>query len=211
MDYSNLPSNNPQMLSVPGAVPQEETKPTRERQKAMFEVKSSQKHKSKFAEIFIKGSGSNIKEYIIKEALPNLGSWLFTNAIRAAECYFFGEARYGGGLSGNSYVKAQSQYVNYTQPKNAVSIKQTQQQTSNARFDFNDIVFVDTKKAAECLRKLDSIISEYGSVTVGDYLDLIGRIPGKTDWNYGWYDLSSVAIKPISDGAILIFPEPRPI
>lgn len=209
MDYNNLPSNNPQMLSVPGK-PAEE-KPKRERQQAMFEVKEQKKH-SKFAQIFIKGTGGDVKDYILKEALPNLGSWLWTNLIRAVECYFSGEPHYGGSMfpgNGYAYTRSQAQYYNYTQPK--VGQQKPVATPQSTRFGFDDIEFLDTRKAGECLRKLDDIIGEYGSVTVGDYLDLIGRMPSKTDWNYGWTDLSTVVIRPTGNGAVLIFPEPRPI
>lgn len=207
IDYTNLPSNNPssadykqEKLSTPG-----NNNAEKPRQKAQFNL-APQKPKSKFQQIFLSaGDVNKAKEYLKNEAWPGLKYFLFSNITRAIETFLFKEVRYNKPQAGYARV------IPYDYTKPATQQQKASPVSSALRFDFSDIVFANRTDAVDCLHKMDDIISEYGSVSVGDLLDLVGRTPNKTDWTYVWSDLSTASTREIMGGCILLLPEPRPL
>lgn len=73
------------------------------------------------------------------------------------------------------------------------------------------VVIVSYGKAKEVLDVLNDYIQRYRRAYVADYYQKVGLVPSKTDFNYGWTDLSGVNILPYRDGYIIDLPKPIPI
>lgn len=205
-DYSNLPSNNPN-APKPATATDNSQYPKQEK---MFEVKPK-KEKSKLSQIFIQGTPDKAKDFISKSVWPSLRDWLWTNSVRTLETLIIGEARYQGGFpkDNRQYDRVggydySNQYRRQNDNKNKGS--------SLLRFDFSDIRFYTEDEAARCLRKLDDLCAEQGDVAVAQLLDLVGRYPEPTDWNWVWdvTDIRRAYPRTASGGDwILMLPEPR--
>ena len=68
-------------------------------------------------------------------------------------------------------------------------------------------------KAEEVREALREIIATYSSktATVADYYQLVGIEPSKTDFSWGWTDLSKAQIVRCKDGWVIEFPRPKPV
>ena len=207
MDYSNIPSNNPQSSDYKqeNAQPQVQNRP---RQTAKFKL-AEPKKKSKFAQIFLNAGDINkAKEYVKNETVPSLKYFLFTNFVRMIESYFFKDVRYGKTQGGGRPID----YAKISSCDYSGSGKKQQQPVSTAmHFDFSDIIFETRADAADCLYQMNEIIEQYNYVSVGDLLDLVSRTPNQTDWTYVWSDLSTASTREVMGGCILLLPEPRPL
>ena len=210
MDYNKLPSNNPAISGLNNTKEFEAPGPARV--KAEFHTTQIKKD-SALKKLFVKGDLSIVKDYLIKDALPSFKAWLFTTGVRIAENFIFGQSNYMGAAG-----KGTLGYFNYVQPKIVNNPAKINIQTNNIRkYDFSDMLFENDmnssgrEKAAACLRRLDDFISEYNSVTVGQFIDLVGGTPVKTDWNYAWRDLSTAQIREVVGGCVLILPDPQPL
>lgn len=64
-------------------------------------------------------------------------------------------------------------------------------------------------EAEEVLEKLRNILTDYGSVTVVDYKELIGIISSFKENKLGWTDLSNAEIIRSFDGWTVVLPKPK--
>ena len=76
------------------------------------------------------------------------------------------------------------------------------------REDVEDYIIDNRRDAMDVLAKLQYDADIYGTVSIADYYDLIGVPTQWTHNTYGWdrHQLSSVAIRPVQGGFILILP-----
>ena len=74
----------------------------------------------------------------------------------------------------------------------------------------DDIYVLNSRtEAEEVLEKLRNILTDYGSVTVADYKELIGITSTFTENNLGWTDLSKAEIIRSFDGWTVALPTPK--
>lgn len=199
MDYSKLPSNNFQSMNS-------EEKTDRIRQTQQYTLLEP-KNKSKFLQIFWDSSNkAKAIDFMKSVLIPNIKYNIFNNVFRVCEMLIFGDIQTPNANNYNGrYVKPTP--VNYAKCSNNQS---SSVNNVGFRYDFSDIIFANAKDASDCLHSMDDIICEYGTCSVGDLLDLVGRIPNKTDWNYVWTNLNDAQIKSTINGYILNFPQPKP-
>ena len=74
----------------------------------------------------------------------------------------------------------------------------------------DDIYILNSRtEAEEVLEKLRNILTDYGSVTVVDYKELIGIISSFKENKLGWTDLSNAEIIRSFDGWTVVLPKPK--
>ena len=74
----------------------------------------------------------------------------------------------------------------------------------------DDIYVLNSRtEAEEVLEKLRNILTDYGSVTVADYKELIGITSTFTENKLGWTDLSNAEIIRSFDGWTVVLPKPK--
>lgn len=74
----------------------------------------------------------------------------------------------------------------------------------------DDIYILNSRtEAEEVLENLRNILTNYGSVTVADYKELIGIISSFKENKLGWTDLSNAEIIRSFDGWTVVLPEPK--
>lgn len=76
-------------------------------------------------------------------------------------------------------------------------------------YDFKNIRFDTRSVAEEVLDKLIDIWQKYGSASVADFYDLVGKLSTCEDAGYGWVDLGNTVItRSLKGGYFIDFPEP---
>ncbi len=154
----------------------------------------------KFASIFVPEDTDNVKNYILMDVIvPGI-----KNAIAdVVSIMLFGEAgRVGGRKDGRSRVAYQKYYDDrrddrrdYARPKSA------------AGFEFDDIVFETRGDADLVLDQLESVIANYGIVSVSDLYDLAGITCRNYMANrYGWTDIRTAKVIRVREGYTLQLP-----
>ena len=76
-----------------------------------------------------------------------------------------------------------------------------------------DNVYLDTRQEAEdVIERMEDILEQYGSVSVGDLYDLCDVSGDPTDWDYGWRSLRDAYSERTRDGFFTIkLPRPKPL
>ena len=81
---------------------------------------------------------------------------------------------------------------------------------SNCRqHNFEDVIFETKVNAEEVLNELSEILSNHGSVSVGDFLNLAGIYHGYLDTKHGWTCLNGAYIMRCREGYSLNLPDPK--
>lgn len=80
-------------------------------------------------------------------------------------------------------------------------------------YEYNNIMYATYEDAEEALNKLIELIRAYDSVSVEQYMSIVGKRGSYTDRKWGWTNLSTVrGPRCISPGTwVLDLPEPIPI
>lgn len=78
-------------------------------------------------------------------------------------------------------------------------------------YSVNDIVISDRGEAEEVLLRMKESINSYGTVSVGDFYELVGQRGNFTDQKWGWLDLRSADIIRVDGGYCIRFPKVQPI
>lgn len=81
--------------------------------------------------------------------------------------------------------------------------------TQASAFDIGEIILGTKLEAQVVIEKLGEAIEEYGAVTVANLNDLIGQTSAYTDHKWGWTDLVDLRLKRVSEGYLLVLPEPE--
>lgn len=75
-----------------------------------------------------------------------------------------------------------------------------------ATYSVNEVTFDDRGYAEETLMRLQEAISQFGSVSVADFYDMVNQRHEFTDVKYGWRDLSMASVVRNRDGYSIEFP-----
>lgn len=75
--------------------------------------------------------------------------------------------------------------------------------------DFDDIILGSEAEAEAVRDRLRKLLEQYGQVSVGDYLNLVGLSSTFSDEKMGWTQLSTILIKNVNSGFTLQLPEPK--
>ena len=152
---------------------------------------------------------------IVMPAIKNIVVDSITSGINMA--VFKGENRGSAPHSGYSQNPYQSQRTNYNQnyrPQQTQYNRPTQQQQApvNIPARRNTLFIIqDRREAEQVLTALIDTITQYGSVTLADYLDLIGEEPVYTDNTVGWFNLNAATVGPVRGGRGFVINLPDPV
>ena len=105
-------------------------------------------------------------------------------------------------------------YSNYYRGTGAQPMQQipmSAYQRPNTIYQIKDITFNDRADAEEVILAMQDTIARYGSVTVGDFYDMIGQHGTYTDLKYGWRDLNQTAPTRYGGGWRIDFPKVVPL
>lgn len=102
--------------------------------------------------------------------------------------------------------------IAYSQPYQP---NQQPQQNGNARqraaagYSYNDLLFNSRGDAEVTLTRMYELLGTYRAVSIADMFDLAGVSSpnGYTDNKYGWTDLSSARVIPVSGGYMISLPK----
>jgi hypothetical protein len=77
--------------------------------------------------------------------------------------------------------------------------------------DLGEIILEDYVTAEVIVERMLESVRDYDHVTVANLKELIRETPKYTDNRWGWTDLSSIDIKRVREGFLLILPKPEPL
>lgn len=196
IDPYNLPSNNKKSKEI------QEKKTKKVISGEVTEKKSFGK---KFSETFLAGDLNSVKEYLITDVLiPTIRDTL-SAVLHGSLDVLFGDSGRRRDRSGKTYVS----YDGFSRRSSRRDRDEPRRSEKRGRFDAEDYLFSKKSDAEDVFNTMIDIFEEYNQVTVGDFLDSIGKTGDYTTENhYGWTNLSDVKVKRIRDGYILDLPRP---
>lgn len=166
-------------------------------------VKTKKKSEtSKIADIFIAEDASNVKNYILMDVLVPAIKKAISDIVRdGIDMILYGES------GGKRKPHTNSSYVSYS----SYSDRRDDRRRDTAprtRGGYNpdDIILESRAEAEDVLMRLDELLDQYGSVSVADLYDLIGKTCEYTDNKYGWTNLRNAEPVRVRDGYLLKLP-----
>ena len=177
--------------------------PEKKVQKAVAKAKIAKKSGvQKIAEAFVSEDIDNVKSYIFLEvivpAIKDTISKIVTNGI---DMFLYGETGH------TRKTGDRTSYNKYYDDSNRKRSNQPRRRTS----DYNDIVIETRGEAEDVLDSMDELIDKYGTVSVSDLNDLVGRSGEFTDCDYGWTDIRNAQVIRVRDGYKLKLPRALPL
>lgn len=165
----------------------------------------------KLADIFIQGDIQQVRHTIIYDMIIPAGKNLLMGVAESAlrMILFNDQTRPSSYQSPTWYNPPQSSSVPrtsyssyYVQNRQNVPVSY---QSSGYSSDYEQ-VFPNRSTAESILLDMRNAIATYGSVSVGDFYDLIGVSSSYVDLSYGWYDLNTAGIRAVPGGFVIDFP-----
>lgn len=157
---------------------------------------------SKFANAFFSEDIKTIGQWITFDVVMPAVKDAIANAITGAvEIALFGNTRSKRNTSnqyGNASYVSYNNY--YNRPKRA--------QTTTDDQDYKEFIFESRGDAEDVLSTMCDLIESYGSASVADLYDLVGKSQYSdfTNEHYGWRSLSTASVKRVSGGYVLSLP-----
>lgn len=164
-------------------------------------------------DMLFSGDSSSVVGYLAKEVLvPALQNLVTDFVTQGVERAVFGEVRtqrrtgtpYRPG-SHISYNNPATVRTSYNTPPTPPARRPISQPSS---VDIGEIIFEEKINAQVVAEKLFEIVEEYNMASVANLNELVGQTSQYTDNKYGWTDLSSMEIKRVREGWLLVLPEP---
>lgn len=187
----------------------ENNKEAVEKRKVEKVVKGTVKTKKKsgikkFSDVFISEDVSNVKSFVLMDVLVPAAKKAISDVVtNGIDMILYGGT---GKRNSNSRFDKPS-YTNYSRkyddPRDNLRAR--------SRYDHDDIVLESRGEAEEVLRQMDDLIDTYGSVSVADLYDLVGKSSEYTDNKYGWTNIRNAEPIRVSDGYLLKLPKVIPI
>ncbi len=158
----------------------------------------------KLADVFIAEDASNVKNYILMDVLVPAIKKAISDIVRdGIDMILYGES---GGSKRKS--RSSSSYVSYSSYSDRRDDRRSES-SSRIRGGYNpdDIILESRAEAEDVLMRLDELLDQYGSVSVADLYDLIGKTCEYTDNKYGWTNLRNAEPVRVRDGYLLKLPK----
>ena len=154
----------------------------------------------RFISDLISDDVSNIKGNIYQKIVLPMTRKLITDTLKnAVDMTFLGELRSGSSYYGetrNNYNKISSWRKYY---ENEDKYYDTQsQQRSRVVYDIGETTYANKEDAEAVLNDMNKLLSDYGVVTVAQYLQFSGLSHCSNDHDFGWSSISDAKIVPVS-------------
>lgn len=91
------------------------------------------------------------------------------------------------------------------EPSNQIRVRPAGRPEGNPR-RIDNILFDSRQELEDCLVNANDIIEEYGRISVAKFYDICGITTTITQYDYGWYDLVNVRVRPSQGKWILELP-----
>lgn len=157
----------------------------------------------KFADIFLAEDFASVKSYILMDVLvPGIKRAVSDIVTNSLDMLLFGESNKNKKSSGVSYIS----YRNYSDKKDTSDNTRTR-----TGYNYDDIVLESRGEAEEVIIRMEELIETYGSVSVADLYDLVGKQCNYTDNKYGWINVRNAEPIRVRDGYLLKLPKAMPI
>ena len=167
---------------------------------------------SKFKKRMFSDEASSVGESVVSDVIIPKVQGLIVDALKyTIDFIFYGKTgannpnRRNGvnGISYSSFYRSSGTATPQI-PANAYN-------RPNSIYQIKDIVFNERSEAEDVLLAMIDTIGRYGSVTVGDFYDMIGQHGSYTDLKYGWRDLGNAAPVRSGSGWVIDFPKVIPL
>lgn len=206
MNDASLPPNSHASKEIPL-----EIKP---RAKQVGSGRTIVKHDGFFKKLgasLVSDSPDSVRTYLIDDIIIPGIKELLANAINSGiDALFFGGASSGGSSRLSRKNNSRYGHVSYSKyyERDHERDRSRDRDISDTKtcVEPDDIVFDTRREAVDVLMELRHILEEYDQVTVADLYDAAGISTTFTQNKYGWYNIESARIRPVSNGYILIMP-----
>lgn len=81
----------------------------------------------------------------------------------------------------------------------------------DSSIDYRDVIFKDKSKAQSIIDDMNSVVHEFGNISLGNYCDMVGADHKLSDYYIGWTGTDKVGILTVKNGYKIILPEPGSI
>ena len=187
--------------------------PTEERRRVEKVVSGTVKTKkkseiSKFADVFISEDIHNVKSYILMDVLVPAAKKAIRDIVTdGIEMILYGSTGRSGKSSGASKVS----YKSYYDRDRRDDDRRSDNSRTRTGYSYDDIVLESRGEAEEVLTRMDELIETYGTVSVADLYDLVGKTCNYTDNKYGWTNIRNAEPIRVRDGYLLKLPKALPL
>lgn len=148
-----------------------------------------------------------VGEHICKNMLiPGAKKILYDMFSGGLSMFLFGDR--GAGTSNNT-IAGRVSYRNFYDP--SCDTPRASDVRNAPAYSYDNIVFQTRTEAVEVLSRLDECLAKYKMVRVADLYDLVGITGNYTDNKYGWTNLASADVVPVSGGFMIRLPKALPI
>ena len=77
--------------------------------------------------------------------------------------------------------------------------------------DYRDVIFKNRDDAKRIIDDVNSVVREFGSISLGNYCDMVGASHKLSDYYIGWTGTDKVGILTVKNGYKIVLPEPGSI
>lgn len=166
-------------------------------------------------ETFFSGSSDSVIGYLAKDVLiPALQDLLTDFVKQGIEKAVYGEVQSSRTVRGSSArVREHVGYNRISTGRSAIArseptpVRRSISQPSS--YLIEEVVVRDKIQVQLIANRLLETLEEYEAVTVANLNELLGDTSTVTDYKWGWTDLSTMAVKAVSGGYLLLMPEPE--
>lgn len=165
-------------------------------------------------ETFVGGDINGAMQYVIFGVLiPAAKDAIADAGAQGIERLIFGESRKasrrGAPPSGrNGYVSYN--HMGMGRPSEADQ-RRSMSRKARATHDFDEIVLNERSDAEQVIESMFDLLSQYDSVNVGDFYELIGEPSSAIDRKWGWTSLQGAGVARVRNGYLLNLPDPEPL
>lgn len=160
---------------------------------------------------------SKVASAFVAEDVKNVGSYVFTDVLIPAVKKLITDIvtdgvnmiLYGGTNKVNRNSSAS--YVSYRQYSDRRDDYRNPISDSRSGYNHDDIILESRGEAEEVLSRMGELIEVYGTVSVADMYDLVGKSCNYTDNKYGWTNIRNAEPVRVRDGYMLKLPKALPI
>ena len=157
----------------------------------------------KAADSIISEDVQNVKSYILMDVLiPAIKKAVVDIVTDGINMIIYGDTRPRGSsrtskIAYTDYSRDDRRSINYNRTRNGYS--------------YDDIILETRGEAEEVIDRMNELIVMYGTVSVADLYDLVGKSCQYTDNKYGWKNIRNAEPVRVSDGFMLKLPRALPI
>lgn len=169
-------------------------------------VKTKKKSEiKKFTDVFISEDIGNVKSYLLTDVLVPAIKKLVIDTVTDGINMIL------NGGTGRGHKGSNASYVSYRQYSDRRDSDRYGNEPRRSGYNFDDIILESRGEAEDVLSRMDELIDMYGTVSVADMYDLVGKTCNYTDNKYGWTNIRNAEPIRVRDGYMLKLPKALPI